>query len=67
MDDGVLFYPTFTGPAPLFGQTVLLTTASLYCLVCNCLGLPSTHVPMGLDANGMPIGFQANKLWIWKK
>lgn len=57
-NDGVLFCPTFTHSAPLIGQTVFLTTSAIYCMLCNCIGFPSTHVPMGLDDNGMPIGFQ---------
>ncbi|XP_015117790.1 fatty-acid amide hydrolase 2-A [Diachasma alloeum] len=57
-DNGVFLYPTFTCGAPLVGQVVLNTSAGMYCLLCNLLGFPSTQVPMGLDAKGLPIGFQ---------
>ena len=30
----------------------------IFMLMFNILGFPATHVPMGLDRNGMPIGFQ---------
>ncbi|XP_015117882.1 fatty-acid amide hydrolase 2-B [Diachasma alloeum] len=57
-DDGVFLYPTFTRGAPLLGQSVFHISAGMYCLLCNLLGFPSTQVPMGLDAKGLPIGFQ---------
>lgn len=27
-------------------------------LLFNVLGLPATHIPMGLDRHGIPVGFQ---------
>ncbi|KAK0182056.1 hypothetical protein PV327_000227 [Microctonus hyperodae] len=57
-DDSVFIYPTFPTPAPRFGQIVLQTAAGMYSLLCNILGLPATEVPMGLNHQGLPIGFQ---------
>lgn len=56
--DGVFLYPTFTKPAPLHNQMALQITAIVYCLIFNVLGFPSTQVPMGLNNNGLPVGFQ---------
>jgi Asp-tRNA(Asn)/Glu-tRNA(Gln) amidotransferase A subunit family amidase len=32
----------------------------MYAMVINVLGLPSTHVPLGLNKEGMPIGIQVS-------
>lgn len=35
----------------------------IYSSLANITGLPSTHIPMGMDKNRLPIGFQViNKL-----
>ncbi|XP_046739207.1 fatty-acid amide hydrolase 2 [Diprion similis] len=57
-DDGVFLFPTFVRSAPFHGQLTLQLAGTLYCMVCNVLGLPSTHVPMGLDREGLPVGLQ---------
>lgn len=57
-DDGVFIYPTFPTSAPRFGQIFVQSAAGMYCLLCNILGLPATEVPMGLNRQGLPIGFQ---------
>lgn len=62
--DGVLLYPTFTSAAPPLGQAIFQTTAGMFCLLCNVLGLPATQVPMGLNSKGMPVGFQVRKSFI---
>lgn len=57
-DDGVFIFPTFPVTAPI-GRTIFLYTAeAMYCSPWNINGFPSTHVPMGLNKEGMPIGFQ---------
>lgn len=39
----------------------------IYSSLANITGLPSTHIPMGMDKNGLPIGFQViNILFINK-
>lgn len=57
-NNGVFIYPTFP-TATVVGKTILLQLMnSTYCTLCNILGFPSTHVPMGLNKDGLPIGFQ---------
>ncbi|XP_065372519.1 fatty-acid amide hydrolase 2-B-like [Calliphora vicina] len=55
---GVLFFPTFHIPAIHHNSSVFPLWGIDYCLIFNILGLPCTHIPMGLDSNGLPIGFQ---------
>ncbi|KAK9702936.1 Amidase [Popillia japonica] len=57
-DNGILLYPTFPIPAVEHDKTLLLTTGAMYCMIFNALGLPSTHVPLGVNRNGLPIGIQ---------
>ncbi|XP_012523945.2 fatty-acid amide hydrolase 2-A [Monomorium pharaonis] len=56
-DNGVFIYPTFRNP--VLSQLMfceLLSVSS--CGFCNFAGFPATHVPMGLNHEGMPIGIQ---------
>lgn len=57
-DDGVLICPTY--PLPTFFQDLIpfKSDSSVYCVIANLLQLPATHVPMGLNKKGLPIGFQ---------
>ncbi|XP_030370050.1 fatty-acid amide hydrolase 2-B [Scaptodrosophila lebanonensis] len=57
-NNGVLFVPTFHTSALCFNTSVLNFTGIDIVLLFNVLGFPSTHVPMGLNQRGMPIGFQ---------
>ncbi|XP_043272179.1 fatty-acid amide hydrolase 2-like [Venturia canescens] len=57
-DDAVFLYPTFVSAAPPVGEVNLQTTGSIYCLLVNIFGFPATQIPMGLDRNGLPLGFQ---------
>lgn len=56
--DGVLLHPPFRRVAPLHGRTVgrpwVIAEAALF----NLLGLPTTQVPLGLNAEGLPLGVQ---------
>jgi fatty acid amide hydrolase 2 len=36
------------------------TAGAMYSMIFNVLGLPSTHVPLGLNEEGMPIGIQVS-------
>ena len=54
----MLFFPTFCVPAIHHNSSVFPLWAIDYCLLFNVMGLPCTHVPMGLNANGIPTGFQ---------
>ncbi|KAI4457697.1 fatty-acid amide hydrolase [Holotrichia oblita] len=57
-DNGILLYPTFPIPAVEHDKTLLLTAGVMYTMIFNALGLPSTHVPLGINRNGLPIGIQ---------
>jgi fatty acid amide hydrolase 2 len=56
--DGVLLHPAHPRPAPRHGRTVgrpwLLTPAAVF----NLAGVPVTEVPLGLSADGLPLGIQ---------
>ncbi|XP_065211885.1 fatty-acid amide hydrolase 2-A-like [Planococcus citri] len=57
-EDGVLFYPT-SGCLACYQMQLFWKGASLdYAAIVNILGFPATHVPMGLNKNGIPVGFQ---------
>jgi Asp-tRNA(Asn)/Glu-tRNA(Gln) amidotransferase A subunit family amidase len=36
------------------------TAGIMYAMIFNVLGLPSTHVPLGFNKEGMPIGIQVS-------
>lgn len=57
-DDSVLLFPTFPTSAFPHNQSVLHMTSVSYLTLFNVLGMPSCHVPMGLDQNNLPIGIQ---------
>lgn len=61
--NGVLIVPTYPSPALLRNQSFLHIPGGSYCILFNIFGFPSTQVPMGLNEQGLPIGFQliANK------
>ncbi|XP_076624983.1 fatty-acid amide hydrolase 2-B-like [Colletes latitarsis] len=57
-DDGVFICPTYPHTS-LWPELAVFEIDSVnYCAISNVLKLPSTHVPMGLNKDGMPIGFQ---------
>ncbi|KAL5285407.1 hypothetical protein ACFFRR_007245 [Megaselia abdita] len=56
--NGVLLYPTFHCPAFLHNTSAFQTMGTMYSGLFNMIGFPATHVPMGLNKNGLPIGFQ---------
>lgn len=57
-DDGVLIFPTYPESAFKHATSLFKYSNSFYTFLWNVLKVCSTHVPMGLDANGLPIGFQ---------
>ncbi|XP_050299123.1 fatty-acid amide hydrolase 2 [Anthonomus grandis grandis] len=57
-DDGVLLYPTHPTSAPYHHEPLVKPFNFAYTGVINVLKLPATHIPMGLDRNGLPIGLQ---------
>ena len=56
--NGVIFFPTFHAPALHFNTALINLVGIDMLMLFNILGLPTTHVPMGLDRHGMPTGFQ---------
>jgi fatty acid amide hydrolase 2 len=58
MGDGVLLYPPFPRLVPkhrhTLGQPWLATNTAIF----NLYGLPATQVPLGLGAEGLPLGVQ---------
>lgn len=57
-DDGVLVELPYPEVAPLHGQPLRKPFGWVRCAIFNTMELPSTCVPMGLDANGVPTGVQ---------
>lgn len=57
-DDGVFLYPTHPTPAPYHNEPLVKPMNFSYTAIVNCLGLPSTTVPLGLGREGLPIGIQ---------
>ncbi|XP_076618982.1 fatty-acid amide hydrolase 2-A-like [Colletes latitarsis] len=56
--DGVFVCPTFPQPTTYPGLIPFRIDCTIYCAFGNMMDLPSTHVPMGLNNDGLPIGFQ---------
>ncbi|MDX1498138.1 MAG: amidase family protein, partial [Salinisphaeraceae bacterium] len=57
-DNGVLLYPSYTRPAPRHYLPVARTFDWVYTGIINVMQLPSTQVPLGLNAKGLPLGIQ---------
>lgn len=57
-DDGVFLYPTHPTPAPYHNEPLLKPFNFAYTGIINCLGMPATHIPLGLSREGLPIGIQ---------
>ena len=57
-EDGVLLYPPYTRVAPKHNHPLLRPFDFAYCGIFNVLGFPSTQVPLGLNAEGLPLGTQ---------
>ncbi|XP_039959237.1 fatty-acid amide hydrolase 2-A-like [Bactrocera tryoni] len=57
-NNGVFFFPTFPVPALYHNSSILFLSNVDYCMIFNILGFPTTHIPMGHDDNGLPVGFQ---------
>ncbi|XP_063244073.1 fatty-acid amide hydrolase 2-A isoform X2 [Bacillus rossius redtenbacheri] len=57
-NNGVLLYPSSPFPAPYHFSSFLRPYNFGYWAVFNVLNLPVTQVPMGLNADGLPLGLQ---------
>lgn len=58
MGDGVLLHPPFGRVAPRHGRTVGKPWSIHHAALFNFLGLPVAQVPLGLNAEGLPLGVQ---------
>jgi fatty acid amide hydrolase 2 len=57
-EHGVMLYPSYSRPAPRHYAPLLSPIDWVYTAIVNALGLPSTQVPLGLSARGLPLGVQ---------
>lgn len=57
-DDGVLVTLPYTEVAPRHGKPLLPPFNWVRCAIFNAMSVPSTSVPMGLNAEGLPLGVQ---------
>lgn len=57
-EDGVFFYPTYPTTAVRHNDSHMKLSGVAYTMIFNLFGFPSTHVPLGQDRNGLPVGFQ---------
>ena len=55
---GVLLYPTFPTAAPRHFQPLVRPAHFVYTAIFNVLEFPATHVPLGLNPEGLPLGIQ---------
>lgn len=55
---GIFLYPTHPRTAPFHHQPLLMPFNFAYTAIFNALGLPATHVPLGFDKQGLPLGIQ---------
>lgn len=65
-DNGILVCPTFHHAADFPQLSFFEYDATIYCAFANLMYLPSTHIPLGLNEDGIPIGIQVNKLVIFQ-
>ncbi len=56
--DGVMLFPSYATVAPRHGHPLLTPWRWVYTAIINVLELPSTQVPLGLNADGVPLGCQ---------
>lgn len=57
-DDGVLIFPSFATSAPYHRQPLSTMYNFAYTALWNSLALPAISCPMGLNAQGIPLGVQ---------
>lgn len=57
-DRGVLLYPTFPTAAPRHFQPLVRPAHFVYTAIFNVLEFPATHIPLGLNEDGLPLGIQ---------
>lgn len=57
-DNTVIIMPTFVQPTSYPECISLNVHCAVYTAVANMMEIPATHVPMGLNKDGLPIGLQ---------
>ena len=57
-DNGVIFYPSFSTPAPVHGRPLFFPLDVTYMMLANVMEFPVTQVPLGLNERGLPLGMQ---------
>jgi fatty acid amide hydrolase 2 len=57
-DRSVMLYPSFPRVAPRHNTPLLAPFQFAYTAIFNVMEMPSTQVPLGLDASGLPLGVQ---------
>jgi fatty acid amide hydrolase 2 len=57
-DRGVMLYPSFPRVAPRHMTPLLAPLQFAYTAIFNVMEMPSTQVPLGLGAGGLPLGVQ---------
>lgn len=57
-EDGVLLFPSYSRTAPRHYQPLLQPFQWVYTAILNVMTVPATQVPLGLDAQGLPLGVQ---------
>lgn len=55
---GVMLYPPYSRPAPRHVTPMFPPFQWIYTAILNVMELPSTQVPLGLNAQGLPLGVQ---------
>ena len=56
--EGVILYPSYTEVAPKHDRPMLKPLDATYTCIFNVLEFPVTQVPLGLSAEGLPLGVQ---------
>lgn len=56
--DGVMLYPSYPTVAPKHGRPLWPPFRWVYTAILNVLEFPATQVPLGLGAEGLPLGVQ---------
>ena len=56
--NGVMIYPPYASPAPRHRKPLVPPFNWVYTAIMNVMELPSTAVPLGLNAAGLPLGVQ---------
>ncbi len=56
--NGIMLYPSYSRPAPRHTRPLLTPFDFAYTAILNMMELPVTQVPLGLNAEGLPLGVQ---------